>query len=102
MGISIESLASNESLEIACGEGSGRKTITLQPPAVDSYYEIYLNNNCPAHIAQNKMRQSDFQHYYNAINVPPAERLEEKPLYGTGSNSFPCDLIYLEQTPSLP
>ena len=104
LGIAIESLSKDETIDIEYDSEGERKTLSLSSskagPSI--YYEILISNNCPASVAEKKNKQRDFQHYYNVVNVPVAERFELDRVDGAGSSIVPCDLIFLGQTPQLP
>src|SRR5262249_54469611 len=99
----------NETLNITYGEDNNRQTITRPTPGDNSYYEIYASNNCSLsnadlkrRLSDRKPRHSDFQNYYNLIDLPVAKRKEVLMLPVKGSNRFPCDLILLGRHSDLP
>jgi hypothetical protein len=102
LGIAIDELADNEKLTITYGGPDKRKTLSLPKLDEEFYYEILISNNCRTTDASKKIRQTDFQCYYNFINVPVPERFELGFVLGGGNDFAPCDLIYLGQTPELP
>jgi hypothetical protein len=111
MGIAIDALRETETLMISYGDENNRQSITLSPPSGNSYYEIYASNNCSLskeerdrllNDARAEYRLSDFQFYYNLIELPAVDRFDLGILGGEGSNSFPCDLIRLGQHSDLP
>jgi hypothetical protein len=111
MGIAIEALRETETLVISYGNESARKLITLLPPGENSYYEIYASNNCSIsnvdrecmlNDTRAELRLSDFQFYYNLIDLPAVDRLDLGITPGEGSNSFPCDMIHLGGHSDLP
>ena len=111
IAVDIEYVKSNENLVIEyrhrdINKGlllGANETLALTP---DSYYEIYINNNCssmeeseimPSKIKESSLRHSDFQYYYTLLkNVTTTERLDLTPQTGTGSSKFPCDPTYLD------
>jgi hypothetical protein len=109
MAIAIDAINANETLNISYGEDNNRQTITLPTPGDNSYYEICAINNCSLSNANlvrrlndRKTRHSDFQNWYNLIDLPVAERKELLMLPVKGSNRFPCDLILLGRHSDLP
>lgn len=102
LGIAIDTIDENQTLNIAYGETGSLQTISLSKPDEGIYYEILISNNCHVKDAEKKNRQTDFQNYYNVMNVPVAERLELSVIGGQGAVRIPCDLIYLGETPELP
>lgn len=102
LGIAIDKLDENQTLNIRHGDARSSQMLSLSKPDEGIYYEILISNNCNVKDAEKRNRQTDFQHYYNAINVPIAERLELGTLAGQGDDRFPCDLVYLGETPELP
>lgn len=102
LGIAIEQIDENHTLNITYGDPQSPQTLALSKPDEGIYYEILISNNCQVKDAEKKNRQSDFQNYYNVVNVPIAERMELGVLPGSGSRVAPCDLIYLGETSELP
>ena len=111
MAVAIEALKETEILVISYGDESNPQAITLSPPGENSYHEIYAINNCSLskadiewrlNDAKAESRLSDFQFYYNLIDVPAVDRLDLGMLGGEGSNRFPCDLIYLGRHSDMP
>lgn len=102
LGIAIDALDKNHPLNISYGDARSPKTLSLSKPDEGIYYEILVSNNCQVKNIEKKSRQTDFQHYYNLVNVPIAERLELGVIGGQGSYRVPCDLIYLGGTSELP
>jgi hypothetical protein len=111
MAIAIEALRETETLMISYGDESNRQAIRLSPPGENSYYEIYARNNCSISNADREWmlndtraesRLSDFQLYYNLIDLPVVDRLDLGIIRGEGSNSFPCDVIRLGRHSDLP
>lgn len=102
LGIAIEQIDENQTLNITYGDQQSPQTLSLRKPDEGIYYEILISNNCQVKDAEKKNRQSDFQNYYNVVNVPIAERMELWFLPGSGSTRLPCDLIYLGETSELP
>lgn len=102
VAFAINQLSDDETIDIQYTQNGKPETLSL--PKVDKgiYYEILVSNNCPASVAEKKLRQSDFQHYYNVVDVPIVERYELGRADGAGDDRIPCDLIYLGQTPELP
>ncbi len=98
LGIAISELKADEVLSVFYTVKGKPQNLPLANPDEGFYYEIYISNNCPASEAQKRNRQSDFQHYYNVLNVPVAERLELDIPKGSGDRITPCDLIFLGQT----
>lgn len=101
LGIAIEQIDENQTLNITYGDPQSPQTMSLSKPDEGIYYEILISNNCQVKDAEKKNRQSDFQNYYNVVNVPIAERMELCFLPGSGSTRLPCDLIYLSGTSEL-
>ncbi len=98
LGIAINELKADEVLSIFYSVGDKPQNLPLQNPEEGFYYEIYVSNNCPESEPRKRNRQSDFQHYYNVLNVPVVERMELDELKGSGNRITPCDLIFLGQT----
>jgi hypothetical protein len=106
LAIAIEVLLAGEFLDISYTDPSGPRTISLPPPAANSFYEIYASNNCSLSEESRRMiegdvkpRHSDFQYYYNVINLPVVDRMDlEIFLPGAGSSNFPCDFTFLGLT----
>jgi hypothetical protein len=116
LGISIEQLNRGEIFSLfyeSDEEAPHTLPLATPPPPLaedkskapsSTYYEIYISNNCPPPKEgeeDKELTQSDFQHYYNAFNIPAQDRLELKILEGSGHRLTPCDLIYLSQTPEI-
>ena len=101
LGIAIDQIDENQTLNITYGAAQSRRTLSLSKPDEGLYYEILISNNCRVKDAEKKSRQTDFQNFYNVVNVPIAERMELAALFGSGSKSVTCDLIYLGETPEL-
>ena len=91
-----------ETIDSSYVEDGTPKTLSLSRPDKGVYYEILISNNCPSSAKRKKERQSDFQCYYNVINMPIPERLEMLNIHGAGDIRVPCDLIFLGQTSELP
>jgi hypothetical protein len=96
---------------ISYGDESARKSITLSPPEENSFYEIYASNNCSRSQTESdrlltdaraEFRLSDFQFFYNLIDVHAVDRFDLGISTGGGSPNFPCDLIRLGQHSDLP
>lgn len=102
LGIAIDQIDENQTLNIAYGGAHSPQTLSLSKPDDGVYYEVLISNNCQVKDAEKKNRQTDFQNYYNVVNVPIAERLELGLIGGQGTDRLPCDLIYLGGTPELP
>lgn len=104
LAVAIEKLEGEQTIDICYTQDGEPKTLSLPKipkTEIGVYYEILISNNCPPSVAEKKTRQSDFQHYYNAIKMPVAERLELGIVPGSGSFRLPCDLVFLGQTPEL-
>lgn len=102
LGIAIDTIEENQTLNITYGEARSPQTLSLAKPDESIYYEILVSNNCQVKDPAKKNRQTDFQNYYNVLNVPIAERLELGLIGGQGTDRLPCDLIYLGGTSELP
>lgn len=102
LGIAIEQINENQTLNLTFGDARSPQTLSLSKPDESIYYEILVSNNCQVNELEKKNRQTDFQNYYNVVNVPIAERLELGLIGGQGTDRAPCDLIYLGGTPELP
>mgnify|MGYP000553067101 CR=1 FL=1 len=102
LGIAIEQIDENQTLNITYGDPQSTQMMSLSKPDEGIYYEILISNNCRVKDVEKKNRQSDFQNYYNVVNVPIAERIDLDILLGSGSKFAPCDLIYLGETSELP
>lgn len=107
LAIAIEKLDGDNTLDISYSQKDKKgtlkpKVLSLDSPEKGIYYEILISNNCSDNVSKHNDRQSDFQHYYNVINVPTTERFEMTVPGGQGSNRYPCDLIFLGETSELP
>lgn len=107
LAIAIEKLGADNTIDISYFQKDKKgviknKVLSLGETEKEVYYEILISNNCSDGVSKANDRQSDFQHYYNAISVPTVERLEMTVPGGQGSNRYPCDLIFLGATPELP
>ena len=99
-----ETKEDSEILNINYVENGQAKTLSLPKPDQGQgvYYEILISNNCPDSAKRKKEVQSDFQCYYNVVNMPVPKRLELKIFSGAGGEKAPCDLVLLGETPELP
>lgn len=102
VAFAINKLNDNETIDIQYTHNGNAETLSLPKTSKEIYYEILVSNNCPASVAEKKSRQTDFQHYYNVVEVPIIERYELGRADGAGDDRIPCDLTYLGQTPELP
>ncbi len=73
------------------------------------YYDIEIRNMCPDELddkGKSKFLKpgihSDFQYYYNALNTPPAKRIDFQLSAGAGNARIPCDTLYIESSPEIP
>lgn len=104
ISISIPRHRSIKSITLSIGDSSPAKKYTLSLPVKgDSSYEINVTNLCLDTGASSLRTNSDFQFYYNVIEVPIARRVDFSPIRGfSATNRAPCDPIFLEGTPAIP
>lgn len=104
ISISIPRHRSIKSITLSIGDSSPAKKYTLSLPVKgDSFYEINITNLCPNPEAISRRTNSDFQYYYNVIDVPIARRVDFSPIRGFfATNRAPCDPMFLEGTPEIP
>jgi len=104
ISISIPRHRSIKSITLSIGDCPHADQYTFSLPVKsDSFYEINVTNLCPDTAALDPKTNSDFQFYYNLIDVPIARRIDFSPIDGfTATNRAPCDPIFLEGTSVIP
>jgi hypothetical protein len=99
ISIAIPRHRSIKSITLSIGDSSPAKKYSLSLPAKDdSFYEIDVTNLCLDTGAHSAKTSSDFQFYYNLIEVPIARRIDFSMPGFTATNIAPCDPIFLEGT----
>lgn len=78
-------------LSHASSSSVNRQFLSL-PITADSYYDIIVSNLCPDEGMPDPRKHSDFQFYYNVVNIPISQRIDLQSYSGQGSNRNPCDV----------
>jgi len=103
ISISVPRHSSIKSIALSIGDSSSTNQYALSLPVKsDSYYQINVTNLCRDTEILDFRAHSDFQYYYNVIDIPIAQRIDFLPLLGAGTNRMPCDPIFLEGTSVMP
>jgi hypothetical protein len=103
ISISIPRHRSIKSITLSIGGSSPAKKYTLSLPAKrDSFYEINVTNLCHDTATFDPKTNSDFQFYYNLIEIPIARRIDFSSAPGFGTIHAPCDPILLGGTSVIP
>jgi hypothetical protein len=103
ISISVPRHRSIKSITLSIRDSSPANQYTLSLPVKrDSSYEINVTNLCQDTVAHNPSTNSDFQFYYNVIEVPIARRIDFSSGPVLGTIHAPCDPIFLEGTSVIP